>query len=95
VRQAALSLGAGYVPAFDMLRPDGSAPISDVASSLLQENKTINQYEVTFINGETVEIEARTPEAAGVIALEDAELEGRTGLAVASVELLKARQLEL
>ena len=55
----------------------------------------MNEYEVTFINGEVVEIEAWTPEAAGVIALEDAELEGRSGLAVASVELRTARHLEL
>ena len=49
----------------------------------------------TFTNGETVEIEAWTPEAAQVIALEDAEIEGRTDLSVASVELLAARELEL
>jgi len=55
----------------------------------------MNEYAVTFTNGETVEIEAWTPEAASVIALEDAELEGRSDLAVAGVELLKVRQLEL
>ena len=55
----------------------------------------MNEYEVTFTNGETVEIEAWTPEAARVIAIEDAELEGRFGLTVASVELLAARPLEL
>ena len=55
----------------------------------------MNEYAVTFTNGETVEIEAWTPEAASVIALEDAELEGRPSLVVAGVELLKARQLEL
>jgi len=55
----------------------------------------MNEYEVTFTNGETVEIEAWTPEAAQVIALEDAEIEGRTDLSVASVELLAARELEL
>jgi len=54
----------------------------------------MNEYEVTFNNGKTVEIEAWTPEAAGVIALEDAELEGRSGLSVAGVELLKAHQIE-
>jgi hypothetical protein len=43
----------------------------------------MNEYEVTFTNGQTVEIEAWTPEAARVIALEDAELEGRMDLAVA------------
>jgi hypothetical protein len=55
----------------------------------------MNEYAVTFTNGETVEVEAWTPEAAGVIALEDAELEGRSGLSVASVELLTVRPLEL
>jgi hypothetical protein len=55
----------------------------------------MNEYEVTFTNGKTVEIEAWTPEAAGVIAVEDAELEGRTDLVVAGVELLAARSLEL
>jgi hypothetical protein len=55
----------------------------------------MNEYDVTFTNGETVEIEAWTPEAARVIALEDAELEGRSGLKVAEVKLLKAQPLEL
>ena len=55
----------------------------------------MNEYEVTFTNGQTVEIEAWTPEAARVIALEDAELEGRMDLAVACVELLAAGQVEL
>ena len=55
----------------------------------------MSAYEVTFSNGETVEIEAWTPEAAGVIALEDAELEGRTDLVVAGVELLTAHHIEL
>jgi len=55
----------------------------------------VNEYEVTFTNGEAVEIEAWTPEAAGVIAIEDAELEGRSGLSVATVKLLTARPLEL
>ena len=55
----------------------------------------VNEYRITFTNGEVVEIEAWTPEAASVIAIEDAELEGRSGLSVAGVELLKARQIEL
>jgi hypothetical protein len=55
----------------------------------------MNEYEVTFTNGETMEIEAWTPEAAEVIAVEDAELEGRSGLSVAGVELLMAQPLEL
>ena len=55
----------------------------------------MNEYEVTFASGEIVEIEAWTPEAAGVIALEDLEIEGRSGLSVAGVELLTAHQIEL
>ena len=55
----------------------------------------MNEYEVNFINGDVVEIEAWTPEAASVIAIEDAELDGRSGLEVASVQLLTARHLEL
>ena len=55
----------------------------------------MNEYKVTFDNGEIVEIEAWTPEAAGVIALEDMEFEGRSGLSVANVELLTAHQIEL
>ncbi len=55
----------------------------------------MNEYAVTFTNGETVEIEAWTPEAAEVIALEDAELDGQSGLSVAGVELLTSKPLEL
>ena len=39
----------------------------------------MNEYEVTFINGDVVEIEAWTPEAAERHRPEDAELEGRSG----------------
>ncbi len=55
----------------------------------------MNEYAVTFTNGEIVEVEALTPEVAKAIALEDAELEGRTDLTVACVELLKAGSWEL
>ena len=55
----------------------------------------MNEYKVIFTTGEAVEIEAWTPEAAGVIAVEDAELKGRSGLTVAGIELLTARPLEL
>jgi len=54
----------------------------------------MNEFEVTFTNGETVEIEAWTPETARVIAIDDAELEGRSDLAVAGVKLLTARCIE-
>jgi len=48
----------------------------------------LNEYAVTFTNGEVVEVEALTPEAAQVIAIEDAEMVGQTGLMVADVKLL-------
>ena len=47
--------------------------------------RNMNEYEVTFNNGEIVEIEAWTPEAAGVIALEMRNLRGeRVWLLLAS-----------
>jgi len=55
----------------------------------------MNEYKITFTNGEIVEIEAWTPEAARVIAIEDTDLEERPSNSVASVELLTARQIEL
>ena len=48
----------------------------------------MNEYHVTFANGEVVEVEAWTPEIAGVIAEEEADLNGRP-LSVVSVELLR------
>lgn len=55
----------------------------------------MDEYRVTFNNGVSVEIEAWTPEAAAVIAEEDAELEGSTGLTAVSVELLTSHPVEL
>jgi len=57
--------------------------------------QNMNEYKITFTNGEIVEIEAWTPEAARVIAIEDTDLEERPSNSVASVELLTARQIEL
>jgi hypothetical protein len=56
---------------------------------------TMNEYQVTYANGEVVEIEAWTPVLAQAIAEEDAEREGRPSLSVVSVELLTSRQTEL
>ena len=67
----------------------------ELPGSLEIKTTSMNEYTVTFTNGETVEVEAWTPEAALVIALEDAELEGRTDLKVADVKLVAARQIEL
>ncbi len=44
----------------------------------------MNEYRVTFADGDVVEVEAWTPEIAQVIAEEDADLDG----SVVSVELL-------
>ena len=51
----------------------------------------MNEYRVTFVNGEVIEIEAWTPEIAQAIAEEDANLDGRP-LSVVSVELLTVQQ---
>jgi hypothetical protein len=49
----------------------------------------MNEYQVTFTNGEVVEVEAWTPEIAGAIAEEEA------GQSVVSVDLLTLQQAEL
>ena len=51
----------------------------------------MNEYQVTFANGEVVEIEAWTPEIAQAIAEEDANFDGRS-LAVVGIELLALQQ---
>ena len=53
----------------------------------------MNNYQVTFANGEVVEVEAWMPEIAGVIAEEDADRNGRP-LSVVSVELLRLEPTE-
>lgn len=50
----------------------------------------MNQYQVTYSNGEVVEIEAWTPELAQAIAEEEA-----SGLSVVSVELVTSQEVEL
>ncbi len=54
----------------------------------------MNEYQVTYANGDVAEIEAWTPEAARSIAEEDAEENGWSGLEVVGVELLAERQIE-
>ena len=49
----------------------------------------MNEYEVTYVNGEVVKIEAWTPELAEAIAEEEADLNGRP-LSVTNVRLLAA-----
>ena len=53
----------------------------------------MNEYEVTYVNGEVVEIEAWTPELAEAVAEEEADLNGRP-LSVASVRLLASQSPE-
>ena len=58
------------------------------SDNLCFENQVMNEYEVTYVNGEVVEIEAWTPIIAEAIAEEDAESSGQP-LSVASVKLLR------
>jgi hypothetical protein len=58
---------------------------------LYSKGQAMNDYQVTFANGEVVEVEAWMPEIAQVIAEEEADLNGRP-LPVVSVELLSVQQ---
>jgi hypothetical protein len=53
----------------------------------------LNEYEVTYVNGEVMEIEAWTSELAEAIAEEEADLKGQP-LSVASVRLLASQSPE-
>jgi hypothetical protein len=53
----------------------------------MSDDQAMNVYEVTYVNGEVLELEAWTPTIAQAIAEEEAELDGRPG-SVASVKLL-------
>jgi hypothetical protein len=66
-----------------------------MATTLPSEKKTLNEYEVTYINGEVVEIEAWTPELAQAIAEEEVEMNGQADLSVVSVKLLASQPTEL
>ena len=52
------------------------------------KRQTMNDYEVTFADGEVLEVEAWTPEIARAIAEEEVELNGRP-LSVVSVKVLR------
>jgi hypothetical protein len=52
------------------------------------ESQAMNEYEVTYVNGDVVEVEAWSPTIAEAIAEEEADLNGKP-LAVASVKLLR------
>ena len=60
---------------------------------LTTENRTLNEYVVKFDNGETVEIEAWTPELASGIAEEEADMDGRPQ-SVVSVMLSASQRSE-
>jgi hypothetical protein len=55
----------------------------------------MNEYRVTYTNGDVLEIEAWTAELAQAIAEEEAEQDGRSSLTVVSVELLTSQEVEL
>lgn len=54
----------------------------------------MNDYEVTFANGEVTVISAWTPEAALAIAEEEGDLYGCAGISAVSVSLLTAHPAE-
>jgi hypothetical protein len=54
----------------------------------------MNDYEVTYANGEVVVIAAWTPEAALAIADEDGDLYGCPGLSAVAVSLLASHTAE-
>lgn len=58
------------------------------SDSLCFEDQVMGEYEVTYVNGDVVEIEAWTPIIAQTIAEEDADLNGQP-LSVVSVRLLR------
>jgi hypothetical protein len=59
------------------------------------EFNAMNEYEVTFTNGEVVVVAAWTPEAAQAVAEEDADLYGCGGLSAVGVMLLDSPALEV
>ena len=54
----------------------------------------MNDYEVTYANGDVVVITAWTPEAALAIAEEDGDLYGCAGISAVAVSLLAAHHAE-
>jgi hypothetical protein len=64
-----------------------------VARQLLEE-LLMNDYEVTYANGEVAIITAWTPEAALAIAEEDGELYGCAGMEAVSANLTSSQPTE-
>jgi hypothetical protein len=58
------------------------------------EKHAMNDYEVTYANGEVAVITAWTPEAALAIAEEDGDLYGCAGIAAVTVSLLAPHAAE-
>lgn len=55
----------------------------------------MNEYEVTFTNGEVVVVAAWTPDAAQAVAEENADHYGCRGLSAVTVTLTTSRELEV
>jgi hypothetical protein len=55
----------------------------------------MNDYEVTYANGDVAVVTAWTPEAALVIAEEDGDLYGCEGISAVSVSLLSAHAADV
>jgi hypothetical protein len=60
----------------------------------LQEDPPMNDYEVTYANGEVAIITAWTPEAALAIAEEDGELYGCPGMEAVTANLMSSQPTE-
>lgn len=59
----------------------------------VENSQVMGEYEVTYVNGEVIEVEAWTPIIAQTIAEEDADMSGRP-MSVASVRLLRQVPVE-
>jgi len=71
-----------------------AGPLSDgLTREQPAEIKSMNEYEVTFTNGEVVVVAAWTPEMAQAVAEEDAVLYGCGGLSAVSVALLASPRI--
>jgi hypothetical protein len=58
----------------------------------MSDDQAMNEYEVTCVNGEVLQVEAWTPIIAQVIAEEEADLDGRS-LSVVSVKLIRSEAI--
>jgi hypothetical protein len=75
-------------------RPGAEFSAYSTSARLIAGEQSMDEYQVTYSNGEVVVIEAWTPELALAIAEEEADENGRQGLSAVSVELLTAAPVE-